>query len=128
MKLKPIWLLVIGVAIMTGVSYLVFRLGERNGQKKVADIQAELAWANERSRLIEESRDELFTKLDSVVSSIDSLRASVASFQSTFGEIFEESTSSSRKIRDKLDRFMVEAMKRDEEAKRLQALANSFED
>jgi len=113
---------------MIGLSYLMFRIGERSGQKKVADIQAELAWANERSRLIEESRDELFTKLDSLVSAIDTLQSSVATFQSDFGEIFRESTVNSRKIRDKLDKFMVEAMKRDEEAKRLQQLAQSFED
>lgn len=106
----------------------MFRIGANSNARKVADIQAELDWANERSRLIEESRDELFTKLDSLVSSIDTLRLSVAAFQSQFGEVFEESTSNSRKIRDKLDKFMVEAMKRDEEAKRLQALANSFED
>ncbi len=113
---------------MIGFSYLMFRLGERNGQKKVSDIQAELAWANERSRLIEESRDELFTELDSLVDAIDTLQVSVAIFQSDFGKIFMESTANSRKIRDKLDRFMVEAMKRDEEAKRLQQLAQSFED
>jgi hypothetical protein len=128
MKLKPFWLLVIGVAIMIGLSYLMFRLGERKERKNTANIQSELAWANERSRLIEESRDEMLGKVDSLVISIGELRTSISSFQSTFGEVFMESTLNSRKIREKLDKFMVEAMKRDEEAKRLQQLANSFED
>lgn len=106
----------------------MFRIGERSERKKTADIQAELAWVNERSRLIEESRDEMLGRVDSLAISIGELRTSISSFQSTFGDIFKESTANSRKIREKLDRFMVEAMKRDEEAKRLQALANSFED
>lgn len=113
---------------MIGLSYLMFRLGERKERKNTANIQSELAWANERSRLIEESRDEMLGKVDSLVISIGELRTSISSFQSTFGEVFMESTLNSRKIREKLDKFMVEAMKRDEEAKRLQQLANSFED
>lgn len=125
---KPLLILILGAAAALLLIFASYKLGERKGKKEVSTLLERLDWAEKRMKEAEGNNLSIVMGIDEMNDRLDTLSASISAQAELAKEIAAQSTRNGNKLRQELDRFMLEVKKQEEEESNLRELAKSFKD
>ena len=108
---KPLLILILGAAAALLLIFASYKLGERKGEKEVSTLLERLDWAEKRMKEAEGNNLSIVMGIDEMNDRLDTLSASISAQAELAKEIAAQSTRNGNKLRQELDRLMIEVKK-----------------